>query len=278
MASNLAVLTKSHQVVAAKRRQKKAQVKEIAFDEDARREFLTGFHKRNLQKKEESRNRAIAKEKAERLEARREQRKMLAEQARENAQKVEEAYGNITGPTVGDNDDEWEGFGGEEAADYEDEEQLATVTVVEDFDPSTLLHGDPSPPQQSPHPHPHPQTGCPGARPIHSASAKGKEKATGQEIKRRVQKKVKYGTNAGRKADRMKQRARKVEKAERAGGKSARKKALELLHCSSGHVLERWFIITRVTEHHKAPRRQLAVITVAIALRELAITSPEQPT
>jgi hypothetical protein len=36
------------------------------------REFLTGFHKRKLAKKEESKKRAQAREKEERLEARRE--------------------------------------------------------------------------------------------------------------------------------------------------------------------------------------------------------------
>jgi hypothetical protein len=36
------------------------------------REFLTGFHKRKLEKKEASKKRAIEREKQERLEARRE--------------------------------------------------------------------------------------------------------------------------------------------------------------------------------------------------------------
>jgi hypothetical protein len=35
--SNLAVLTQSHKAIAAKRRAKKEQIKEIIFDEDARR-------------------------------------------------------------------------------------------------------------------------------------------------------------------------------------------------------------------------------------------------
>jgi hypothetical protein len=37
MSTNLSVLTKSHKVIAAKRRQKREQIKEIVFDEDARR-------------------------------------------------------------------------------------------------------------------------------------------------------------------------------------------------------------------------------------------------
>ena len=39
--SNLAVLTKSHNIVAAKKRARKDQIKEVVFDEVARRyEFL----------------------------------------------------------------------------------------------------------------------------------------------------------------------------------------------------------------------------------------------
>ena len=36
MSSNLALLTQSHNIVASKKRQKREQIKEIAFDESAR--------------------------------------------------------------------------------------------------------------------------------------------------------------------------------------------------------------------------------------------------
>ncbi|KAI0305546.1 hypothetical protein B0F90DRAFT_1698947, partial [Multifurca ochricompacta] len=113
-----------------KKRQKSKQVEAVVFDEIARSEFLTGFHKRKLAKKEESKKKALAREKQERLEARREQRRMLADQAAQNAAKVEEAFGGFV-----------QSFGLEQEAEYSDEEQLATVTIVEDFDPSTLIHG-----------------------------------------------------------------------------------------------------------------------------------------
>ena len=125
--SNLSVLTQSHKAVAAKKRAKKEQIKEIVFDDDARRyvhtcnhaflkkmrtmfvrffafalylcffhlralnaltrvigavtdcdhfsicsEFLTGFHKRKVEKKDALKKRAIDREKQERLETRRE--------------------------------------------------------------------------------------------------------------------------------------------------------------------------------------------------------------
>lgn len=41
MPSNLAVLTKSHNIIASKKRQKKEQIKEILFDDDARRCVLS---------------------------------------------------------------------------------------------------------------------------------------------------------------------------------------------------------------------------------------------
>ena len=88
--SNIAVFTKSHSIVAAKKKAKKEQLKEIVFDDAARRQvarslnnfpfnvsyrdFLTGFHKRKLQKKEEAKKKAKEREKQERLEARREVR------------------------------------------------------------------------------------------------------------------------------------------------------------------------------------------------------------
>jgi ribosomal RNA-processing protein 17 len=91
MASNVDLLTQSYRVVKAKKRTKLGQANAVVFDEDARRcvhpfpslsdawcmtllsrEFLTGFHKRKLAKKEEGKKRAQAREKEERLEARRE--------------------------------------------------------------------------------------------------------------------------------------------------------------------------------------------------------------
>lgn len=55
-------------------------------------EYLTGFRKRNLQKKEAAKNRAKEREHKERLQTRREQRQALQEQARENAQLIEKAF------------------------------------------------------------------------------------------------------------------------------------------------------------------------------------------
>ncbi|KAI0256162.1 nucleolar protein 12-domain-containing protein [Lactifluus subvellereus] len=226
MASNDQLLTHSHKVVRAKKRQKQEQVKAVVFDDDARREFLTGFHKRKLAKKEESKKKAQAREKQERLEARREQRRVLAEQAAQNAAKVEEAYGGFV-QTTG-SEEEWNGIassskaggGLERAAEYSDEERLATVTVVEDFDPSTLIRGT-SPERPEPPP---PRLPLPGKA---SRENGGMGDVQSRESKRKsvLAKKVRYETKAARKATQAKQRERRTEKAERAGGKAARKRA-----------------------------------------------------
>ncbi|KAH9083730.1 nucleolar protein 12-domain-containing protein [Lactarius deliciosus] len=220
MTSNIKSLTQSHKVIRAKRKQKREQIPAIVFDEDARREFLTGFHKRKLAKKEESKKRALAREKQEHLEARREQRRILAEQATQNAAKVEAAYGGFVEDT-GSDDEEWHGIAsapsndaGLEQETYSDEEQLATVTIVEDFDPSTLIHGPTPSEPQAPFP------------PPPSSPRKGGERVRDDEGRKPSKRKnatVRYETKAARRAAQVKQRARRTEKAELAGGKAARK-------------------------------------------------------
>ncbi|KAF8482733.1 nucleolar protein 12-domain-containing protein [Russula ochroleuca] len=231
MASNVALLTQSHKAVKAKKRQKLGQASAVVFDEDARREFLTGFHKRKLAKKEESKKRAQAREKEERLEARREQRRVLAEQAAQNAAEVEEAYGGFAQHVESDQES-WTGIASPSTVpadqrEYSDEEQLATVTVVEDFDPSMLLYHPPaaaattSDAEHRPLlPQPHSQPPPPLLR-GGKASRNLKEGGGGGGLA----KKVRYETKAARKATRATQRARRTEKAELAGGKAARKKA-----------------------------------------------------
>ncbi|KAJ3477667.1 hypothetical protein NLI96_g10301 [Meripilus lineatus] len=232
MSNNLATLTKSHNIVALKKRAKREQIKEIVFDEYARKDFLTGFHKRKVQQKEEAKRKAREREKNERLEARREKRRMLAEKAAQNAEEVERAYGAIV-----DGDDESTVFseqdkGKQRAAEvedeYEDEEQLATVTIVEDFDPHELLHGP-----QNVRVHQDVVAEDSDGPPI-STSARHTSTRLGAQMpssskkpQSRVAKKpkeIKYQTQVARKIERAKQRRRSTEKAERAGGKAARRK------------------------------------------------------
>ncbi|KAF9024863.1 hypothetical protein BDZ89DRAFT_939859 [Hymenopellis radicata] len=210
--SNRQLLTQSHAAIAAKKRAKRDQIKEITFDDEARLEFLTGFHKRKVAKADAARKRATEREKQMRLEARREQRRLLRERAAENAAQVESAYGGI----VGDDDDEWNGIsasskGKHKQQEYEDEEVLATVAVVEDFDPDTLIHGTAPLPSDNANP-----------APVKSVPRISKSAPTSKPKSK--PKKVRYQTKDARKADRSKQHARKLEKAELAGGKASRRK------------------------------------------------------
>ena len=110
--------------------------------------------------------------------------------------------------------------------EYSDEEQLATVTVVEDFDPHALLHGPPT--LSKPDDSGDAEQPLFPSEPVHKPS-RGKSTPSSVDVKKsqaKVVKKakdIKYQTKAARKADQKKQQRRKVEKAERAGGKSSRK-------------------------------------------------------
>ncbi|KAL4250007.1 RRP17 family protein [Abortiporus biennis] len=226
--SNLHFLTNSHKIIASKKRAKKEQIKEIVFDESARKDFLTGFHKRKLAKKEEAKKKVQEREKQERLEARREKRQLLAEQAAQNAAEVEKACGAVINEDDGDDmaglsrDSKGKQRAMEQEDEYEDEEVLATVTVVEDFDPEALLHGDTVPHTES-HPDNSPEPSLHQSKPRRTESTPIAQKRSQTKIVAKA-KKIKYETKAARNAERSKQQRRKVEKAERAGGKHSRSK------------------------------------------------------
>ncbi|KAF5393469.1 hypothetical protein D9757_000679 [Collybiopsis confluens] len=179
----------------------------ILFDDAARHEFLTGFHKRKLAKKEAAKKKAIERDKQQRQQERREQRQMLRERAAQNAAEVEKAYGAAAS-------EEWHGVidNQPEEEQYEDEDVLATVAIVEDFDPDTLLHG-PSRPAVS------------NLEPAEEKKQKKQKKTIESEPSKRTKpKKIKYQTKAARKSERVKQHARRTEKAELAGGRASRRK------------------------------------------------------
>ncbi|KAF8530461.1 nucleolar protein 12-domain-containing protein [Hysterangium stoloniferum] len=210
--TNASLLTRSQTVYAAKKRAKKAQIPEIIFDDEARRDYLTGFRKRNLEKKESKRKRAIERERLERLEIRKQQRQELAERAAKNAKEVESALGMQSGEP--EDEKAAAGESHNEALEFSDEEHLAVVTVVEDFSPDSLLHGEA---RQAAALSDTSQHASDAAIP-HQSGSRSQDKATAR-IKQRIKakpKKVHYETQAARKAERTKQRARKAEKAERA--------------------------------------------------------------
>ncbi|QRW11456.1 nucleolar protein 12, 25 kDa protein [Ceratobasidium sp. AG-Ba] len=137
--SNAAILTRQSKAWAHKKRARQGQLKEVVFDEEARRDYLTGFQKRNAEKKKAAKAKAVEREKAEHLEERRQMRKEMKERARTNFEAVEKAYGGAAlemleegSAKPGENEHEEE---------FSDDEQLATVAVIEDFDPTADMHG-----------------------------------------------------------------------------------------------------------------------------------------
>ncbi|KAF8161192.1 nucleolar protein 12-domain-containing protein [Crassisporium funariophilum] len=223
--NNFTVLTQSHKAIAAKKKAKREQIKEITFDDEARREFLTGFHKRKLAKAEAARSKAKEREKQDRLEARREQRRMLREQAIENSTQVEKAYGAVIAHSCSADEDadDWTGIGSSQKQDngrdeeFEDEEMLATVTVIEDFDPDTIIHGP-----ANPNPPTIPSQPLPSTTPFKQPTSILKSRHDSAPKTKVRAKKVRYESIDERKRERTKQHARRTEKAELAGGKAAR--------------------------------------------------------
>lgn len=61
---------------------KRSRTKEIVFDEDARRNFLTGFRKRKNERRQFARNKLAEEVRKERLEERKERRQFKQEQVR----------------------------------------------------------------------------------------------------------------------------------------------------------------------------------------------------
>ena len=111
--------------------------------------------------------------------------------------------------------EDWTGISAkdnERDEEYEDEDILATVTVVEDFDPDAIIHG--------PSKLDHPPIGPPDRLEPKPSSNTGHPPS----LKKKSRKiKIPYETSDARKKERIKQRARRTEKAELAGGKAARK-------------------------------------------------------
>ncbi|CAG7994094.1 unnamed protein product [Penicillium salamii] len=116
------------------------RVEEINFDSESRQEWLTGFHKRKVQRAKQAAEHAAKQYKEDKKATRkkiREERKKDFEQAMDEHSKVlqrmKEDAGDISDKEEGD--DAWEGIEEPPAVDYEaeyiDEDKYTTVTVEE---------------------------------------------------------------------------------------------------------------------------------------------------
>ncbi|EED21689.1 protein required for cell viability Rrp17, putative [Talaromyces stipitatus ATCC 10500] len=126
----------------AKRRKIDSETEEINFDPAARHEFLTGFHKRKVQRIKLAQEHAEKRAREERREERRkirEQRAAEIEQALNESRKMLQQIRDDAESQESDNSDseeeEWQGFVEPAPVDYEeeyiDEDKYTTVTVEE---------------------------------------------------------------------------------------------------------------------------------------------------
>ncbi|OWZ63459.1 hypothetical protein AYX15_04575 [Cryptococcus neoformans] len=143
--TNVALLTEGASYIQRAKKARKEQVEEIKFDDEARREWLTGFSKRKKAKAEEKKARAKERERQEHLEERRNARKELKQRAAENVKSVRRAMGledlEDDDEEEGSEEEAWSPVTkGQEEAEFSDDQQIATVTITEDFDPSASIY------------------------------------------------------------------------------------------------------------------------------------------
>ncbi|MCJ1286627.1 hypothetical protein MMC26_005973 [Xylographa opegraphella] len=128
-------------VAPPKKRQKSSSaIEEITFDFGAREDYLSGFHKRKLQRIKHAQEEATKKEREDKITA----RKMLREGRKEDLEKHVEAVNALLRKADGQDDvisgdeDEsnlgkWDGIAEEtnidHEAEYEDEDRHTTVTI-----------------------------------------------------------------------------------------------------------------------------------------------------
>ncbi|KJZ75534.1 hypothetical protein HIM_04997 [Hirsutella minnesotensis 3608] len=128
-----------------KKRKTTSSVEEIPFDDSARQEYLTGFHKRKQQRIKHAQEQAAKLARQERLDTRkqlREERRKELEEHVETVSRLLRESGAVAEPVrsgdqeEGEAEDEWTGFHDKPDLDiidleeeYIDEDRYTTVTV-----------------------------------------------------------------------------------------------------------------------------------------------------
>ncbi|KAI0120054.1 nucleolar protein 12-domain-containing protein [Nemania sp. FL0031] len=130
-----------------KKRKRQHTIEEIKFDDDARAEYLTGFHKRKLQRAKHAREQAAERERQEKIEARKQLREDRKREVEEHVSQVNTALKQAAQAGYIENDEgesseedtveEWGGFQDtpvqqdliNHEEEYIDEDRFTTVTV-----------------------------------------------------------------------------------------------------------------------------------------------------
>ncbi|KAF4469253.1 nucleolar 12 [Fusarium albosuccineum] len=125
-----------------KKRKTTSAVEEVSFDNDARHEYLTGFHKRKQQRIKNAQEEAAKRARQEKIEMRKQIREERRREVEEHVQTVNrllqesEAAGAVEQESDDEASDEWDGFPDQPNLDivdheeeYIDEDRYTTVTV-----------------------------------------------------------------------------------------------------------------------------------------------------
>ncbi|KAM4055943.1 nucleolar protein 12 (25kDa) domain-containing protein [Hirsutella rhossiliensis] len=127
----------------SKKRKTTSSVQEITFDDGARQEYLTGFHKRKLERVKHAQEQAAKQARQEKLDARKQLRDERRREVEEHVQTVNRLLresGAVVDPVEAEpndgDEDEWGGFPDKPDLDiidheeeYVDEDRYTTVTV-----------------------------------------------------------------------------------------------------------------------------------------------------
>ncbi|CEG70641.1 hypothetical protein RMATCC62417_06503 [Rhizopus microsporus] len=134
---NTDILSAGSKIYAKKRKAKQETVEYVEFDPEKRQEYLTGFHKRKLERKNKTKEKYAKLAKEEKLRSRREAREERQRLADKNVQEMAAMLRvGIDEPDHFDDEDEEEKE--EEKKDpvvkeFKSETSLTTVTVIEDL-------------------------------------------------------------------------------------------------------------------------------------------------
>ncbi|KAE8442646.1 hypothetical protein EG329_003003 [Mollisiaceae sp. DMI_Dod_QoI] len=122
-----------------KKRKTEHKVEEISFDDNARADYLTGFHKRKVQRIKRAQEEAEKKAKEERRETRKQLREERKQELEEHVEAVHKAIQQAEGGFADSDTEEdiWNGIEDEKAPaepidheeEYIDEDKYTTVTV-----------------------------------------------------------------------------------------------------------------------------------------------------
>ncbi|KAF4630019.1 hypothetical protein G7Y89_g8128 [Cudoniella acicularis] len=124
---------------AAKKRKTEHKIEEINFDNDARADYLTGFHKRKVQRAKQAQVEAEKRAREEKIKIRKQLREERKQELEEHVEAVNKILKDVAGSDVEDDggEDTWDGIQDDapilEPVDHEeeyvDEDRYTTVTV-----------------------------------------------------------------------------------------------------------------------------------------------------